>query len=168
MDRYRIATASLLLCMPLAALAVEAGRPVPKVAAARLDAPATKVDLAGFKGKVAYVDFWASWCAPCRVSMPVLDGLGKRYGAEGFVVVGVNKDTGEAEAKRFLERVPVSFTLVRDADDAVAKAFDVKAMPSGYLVDRKGVVRYVHRGYSGGETAAAIERQVQELLKESP
>lgn len=168
MHRYRLAAFALALFAAPAVHAVEAGKPLPKLSPPRLDAPATKVDLAGFKGKVVYVDFWASWCAPCRLSMPVLDGLAKRFGPEGFVVVGVNKDTGEAEARRFLERVPVSFALVRDGDDAVAKAFDVKAMPSGYLADRKGVVRYVHRGYSGGETALSIERQVQELLKESP
>jgi peroxiredoxin len=79
--------------------------------------------------------------------------------------VGFNKDVSNADAERFLQRVPVSFTLAQDEKDAAAKAFDVKAMPSGYLVDRKGVVRKVHRGFTA-ETAAELEHEVEELLKE--
>ena len=112
-----------------------------------------------------YVDFWASWCVPCRLSMPVLDALQRKHGARGFTVVGVNKDATLADAQRFVKRLPVSFALGRDENDAVARAFDVKAMPSGYLVDRKGVVRNVHRGFTN-ETAVALEREVEELLKE--
>jgi peroxiredoxin len=99
--------------------------------------------------------------------MPALQALYRKHGAAGFQVVGVNKDVSEADAKRFLQRVAVEFPLVTDGDDANAKAFGVKAMPSGYLVDRKGVVRYVHRGFTD-ETAAVLEKQVVLLLGESP
>jgi len=112
-----------------------------------------------------YVDFWASWCAPCRVSFPMLDALYRENGSRGFVVVGVNKDVSIDDAQKFLKKVPVTFTLVGDAKDAAAKAFDVKTMPSGYLVDRKGVVRKVHRGFTL-ETGAAIREEVEALLRE--
>lgn len=96
--------------------------------------------------------------------MPALDALSRRYGPQGFVVVGINKDASREEAERFLRRVPVGFTLVSDAEDAAARAFTVKAMPSGYLLDRGGVVRQIHRGFTP-ETAAAIEREVAALLR---
>ena len=146
------------------ALAVEAGMPVPRLALDALDG-GRAVSLDGLKGRVVYVDFWASWCVPCRLSMPALEEIYRRNKSRGFAVVGVNKDASVTDAKRFLTRVPVSFDLVQDASDAAARGFDVKAMPSGYLVDRKGVVRSVHRGFTA-ESAAAIEREVEALLEE--
>jgi thiol-disulfide isomerase/thioredoxin len=156
---------ALLLASP-AASALEAGAPLPPLAAPALGEPAREVAL-GAKGSVVYVDFWASWCTPCRQSMPVLDALQRRYGARGFRVVGVNKDVSVDDARRFLGKVPVSFTLVQDAQDRIARAFDVKAMPSGYLVDRHGVVRFVHRGFNEG-SEAALEHEIATLLAEAP
>lgn len=161
--RAAIALAALIACVP--ALAVESGGAAPTVALPRLGSIEPPPAIATLKGRVVYVDFWASWCVPCRLSMPVLDALYKKHSAAGFTVIGVNKDTTADDAQKFLKRVPVSFPLARDEQDAVAKAFDVKAMPSGYLIDRKGVVRKVHRGFTV-ETAGALEREIQELLKE--
>jgi thiol-disulfide isomerase/thioredoxin len=149
-----------------AAVAAEPGSAAPEVAMPRLDAPAQTLSLASLKGRVVYVDFWASWCVPCRLSMPALDALYRRHGARGFSVVGVNKDQSPADAERFLKRVTVTFPLASDARDAAARAFDVKAMPSGYLVDRKGVVRNVHRGFTA-ETAVELEREIETLLGEA-
>jgi thiol-disulfide isomerase/thioredoxin len=162
----RRAIAVLLACLAAPfAHALEAGSPVPAITAPRLAAPGAPVSLASLKGQVVYVDFWASWCVPCRLSMPTLDAMYRKYSGKGFAVVGFNKDVSSADAERFLQRVPVSFALAQDDKDAAAKAFDVKAMPSGYLVDRKGVVRKVHRGFTS-ETAAELEREIEELLKE--
>ena len=147
------------------ALALESGSPAPAMTAPALAEAAAPFTLAALKGQVVYVDFWASWCVPCRLSMPALDAMYRKYAAQGFAVVGVNKDVAAADARRFLLRVPVTFPLVQDAKDAAARAFDVKAMPSGYLIDRRGVVRRVHRGFTQ-ETAAVLEREVEELLKE--
>jgi len=158
-----VAALALAALAPVPALALEAGSPVPALEAAPLRPGASPVALAAQKGSVVYVDFWASWCVPCRTSMPALDALARRYASRGLRVVGVNKDAAPAEAERFLRRVPVSFTLVADADDRLAQAFGVKAMPSGYLVDRAGIVRRVHRGFTP-ETAAALEREIEELL----
>ena len=156
---------ALALAFAPCALALEAGSPLPDVALARLDEPAQSLSLASLRGNVVYVDFWASWCVPCRLSMPALDALYKQNRARGFAVVGVNKDVSAADARRFLAKVPVTFTLVSDGQDAAARAFDVKAMPSGYLVDRKGVVRKVHRGFTA-ETADTLAREIDALLKE--
>ena len=147
------------------ALAVEAGAPAPSLSMAALEDGGAPVAMPSLKGNVVYVDFWASWCVPCRLSMPALDDLYRKNRSRGFAVVGVNKDATPADAKRFLAKVPVSFSLVRDPEDAAAKGFDVKAMPSGYLVDRRGVVRYVHRGFTA-ETGAALEKEIDSLLKE--
>jgi thiol-disulfide isomerase/thioredoxin len=155
-----------IACASLPADALEAGAPVPPLSAPRLGHAASTLSTDGLRGKVAYFDFWASWCAPCRISMPVLDALYRKHGARGFVVVGVNKDVEAADARRFLERVTVSFPLVSDDGDRFARAFAVKAMPSGYLVDRRGVVRRVHRGFTP-DTAAVLEREIEALLAET-
>ena len=147
--RFLLVLASLA-CVP--AFAVEVGEAAPAVPGAP-------------RGQVLYVDFWASWCVPCRLSMPALDALYRKHGAAGFAVVGVNKDVSADDANRFLQRVPIHFRWVPDADDALAKAFGVKAMPSGYLVDREGIVRKVHRGFTA-ETASALDGEIQSLLGE--
>jgi thiol-disulfide isomerase/thioredoxin len=162
----RGAAVLLWLFASTGAWALEAGARLPDLSLPALESGAP-VALSSLKGKVVYVDFWASWCVPCRLSMPKLDALYRQHADKGFVVVGVNKDTGVPEAERFLKKVSVTFPLARDGGDAAARAFDVKAMPSGYLVDRKGVVRYIHRGFTE-ETAVELEKQVDALLKESP
>ena len=156
-----------LLAFALAANAVEAGAPAPGIALKPLAGSSAPATLAALKGSVVYVDFWASWCTPCLRSMPALRTLHGKHREQGFVVVGVNKDVNPAEAERFLRRFPVSFPLVDDTGDAVAKAFDVKTMPSGYLIDRAGVVRQVHRGFTA-ETEATLSRDIEALLKEKP
>jgi len=117
------------------------------------------------RGQVVYLDFWASWCIPCRLSFPALDQLHKKYRGRGFEVVAVNKDVVAADSGRFLARIPVGFTLVTDPDDRIVRAYQVKSMPSGYLLDRKGRVRHVHEGFRSN-SAEQIEAQIIELLKE--
>jgi cytochrome c biogenesis protein CcmG/thiol:disulfide interchange protein DsbE len=158
---------ALILALPLSGLAVEPGGAAPTLSMPRMDDSGKSVTLASLRGKVVYVDFWASWCIPCRISLPTLDRLARENGPKGFEVVGVNKDVRRDDADRFLARVPVSFILVADSSDAAAKAFGVKTMPSGYLVDRKGVVRYVHGGFTRS-TADALTQEVAQLLAEKP
>jgi thiol-disulfide isomerase/thioredoxin len=157
--------ASVPLALPGIACALQPGNPMPEVAPPQLAAPAAPLAFTSFRGSVVYVDFWASWCVPCRVSMPALEALYRKYRGMGLRVVGVNKDVARADAQRFLERVAVSFPLVADPGDAVARAFGVQAMPSGYLVDRRGVVRYVHRGFTE-ESASALAAEIELLLKD--
>jgi thiol-disulfide isomerase/thioredoxin len=161
----RWSLAAIAFALSTSAAALESGMSAPTLAMTSLTEGGSPVSLADLKGQVVYVDFWASWCVPCRLSMPTLDDLYRRNRSRGFAVVGVNKDATAADARRFVAKVPVTFALVQDASDAAARGFDVKAMPSGYLVDRKGVVRHVHRGFTA-ETGAALEREIDSLLKE--
>ena len=156
---------ALALLASVPALALEPGAALPAISAPRLAEPGNTLSLAAFKGQVLYIDFWASWCVPCRLSMPALDALYRENRARGFMVIGINKDVSADDAARFLKRVPVTFPLVQDAEDRAARAFDVKAMPSGYLVDRRGLVRKVHRGFTA-ETAATLAKEIDDLLKE--
>jgi peroxiredoxin len=169
MNPSRLASPAIVALVLLAtpAGALEPGEPMPPISGARLDAPREAVDAAALRGRVVYVDFWASWCIPCRQSMPALDGLYRKHAPRGFAVVGVSKDVSESDARRFLQRVSVSFPLVMDDGDALARAFGVKAMPSGYLVDRRGLVRRVHRGFTEA-TAAGLDGEIQALLGETP
>jgi cytochrome c biogenesis protein CcmG, thiol:disulfide interchange protein DsbE len=157
--------AALVFCVSQSVLAVEAGAPVPDFSATRLDEPSQSLRLSSLKGSVVYVDFWASWCVPCRLSLPALDALYRENRSRGFAVVGISKDSSLEDAQKFMKKVPVTFPLLPDLQDAAAKAFDVKTMPSGYLVDRKGVVRKVHRGFTM-ETAAELRTEIDALLKE--
>jgi peroxiredoxin len=163
----RMLFALFFLALSGASLAVEVGAPAPAVAFKPLGDSKAPSSLAALKGSVVYVDFWASWCTPCLRSMPALRTLYGKHKDQGFVVVGVNKDVSPAEAERFLRRFPVSFPLVSDSDDSVAKAFDVKTMPSGYLIDRTGTVRQVLRGFTA-ETEVELSKQVAELLAAKP
>jgi cytochrome c biogenesis protein CcmG, thiol:disulfide interchange protein DsbE len=162
----RAALCVLALAVSAPAAALEEGARAPVLSAPRLGEPQQQLALQSFKGRVVYVDFWASWCAPCRLSMPALDALYRKHAPRGFAVVGFNKDVSLADAQRFLARVPVTFALAQDSGDAAARAFDVKAMPSGYLIDRRGVIRRVHRGFTT-ETAAALEQEIETLLGEA-
>jgi peroxiredoxin len=161
----RLFFCALFLAASTSAAALETGAPLPDLAMARLGDPAASISMRSLKGQVVYVDFWASWCVPCRLSMPALDALFRENRARGFTVVGINKDVSADDASRFVQRVRVTFPLVQDAGDAAARAFDVKAMPSGYLVDRRGVVRKVHRGFTA-ESGAELAKEIEMLLKE--
>lgn len=161
--------AALLVLLALGALAhaAQPGSPAPSITMPRMDDSGKKLSLDSLRGKVVYVDFWASWCIPCRISVPSLERLYRENAGRGFEVVGVNKDVRADDAQRFLKRMPVSFTLVGDESDAAAKAFDVKTMPSGYLIDRKGIVRHVHGGFTR-TTADTLAEEVRLLLQERP
>ncbi|PTN13226.1 TlpA family protein disulfide reductase [Nitrosomonas aestuarii] len=123
--------------------------------------------LQSLKGKVVYVDFWASWCPPCAQSFPFLNQLQKDYGEQGLQIIGVNLDEKVADADKFLTRYPAEFTITTDPTKQCAKDFDVIAMPSSYLIDREGIVRYIHRGFRPGETKE-LRLIVEQLLHYQP
>ncbi len=137
----------------------------PRLSLTPLEAARPVIAPAQLRGKVVYVDFWASWCVPCRASFPWLEGLHRKYGEQGLVVLGINKDQEPGDAGKFLARYPASFPLLRDPGDALAKGFAVRGMPSAYLIDRRGNIRHTHVGFRQ-ETAAELERLLVELLKE--
>ncbi|MEQ8858044.1 MAG: TlpA disulfide reductase family protein [Pseudomonadales bacterium] len=138
---------ALLLVAPLgwtrAATAVvrSVGSAAPDVSLPSLHAGAEPVRLADFRGKVVYLDFWSAWCAPCRRAMPRLDDLRRAFPREAFEVVGVNVDAEAADARRFLEGVPVSYPVAADSAGRVAAEFGVSALPALIVIGADGVVR---------------------------
>ncbi len=104
-------------------------------------------ELPDHPGKVVLVDFWASWCVPCRRSFPWMNEMQARYADNGLVIVAVNLDTDDADADAFLREFPATFTIVRDADASLAHKFDVIAMPSSYLIGRDGSQVSRHLGF---------------------
>jgi thiol-disulfide isomerase/thioredoxin len=125
------------------------------------------LQLEEFRGKVVYLDFWASWCGPCRQSLPWMERLRRDLRPLGLEVIAVNVDEDPADAARFLKRYPVNFPVIGDARGAIAALYDVRDMPSSYLIDRKGVVRHVHRGFNRAD-AARLRARVEALLAEQP
>ena len=121
----------------------------PGAAAPDLQLPGLKdgVNLSALKGKVVYLDFWASWCGPCRQSFPFMNDLQARYRAQGLEVIGVNLDGKRDDADTFLAQVPAQFTLAFDAKGDSARRFEVKGMPSSFLIGRDGRLVAVHRGF---------------------
>ena len=123
------------------------------------------VSLASLKGKVVMLNFWASWCGPCRQEMPLLEQMHKRYSALGFTLVGVNVDANSKDAEEWLSKTPVSFPVLFDRESKVSALYNVKAMPSTVFIDRKGNVRYLHKGYKSGDEGEYLN-QIRALLKE--
>jgi cytochrome c biogenesis protein CcmG, thiol:disulfide interchange protein DsbE len=127
---------------------------------------ASELDLSAYRGKVVYIDFWASWCGPCRQSFPWLDNLVRAYASRNFVVIGVNVDRDRERAERFLNEIPAEFPIVYDPKGDLATAYKVAGMPSAILIDRAGHVRFQHSGFSEKQKGL-YEEQLQTLLAES-
>ena len=122
---------------------------------------------AGLSGKVVLVDFWASWCGPCLRSFPWMNELQQRHAGEGLVIVAVNLDQDRALADAFLKKLPARFRVEYDPAGQVATRFGVQAMPTSFLIDRRGQVRARHAGFRDA-LRTEREHQIQQLLKETP
>jgi len=153
--------ALLSLSLALPAFALDAGQRLPEIGLT--DLSGRKVDVASLQGKVVVVDFLASWCAPCKQELPVLEKLYKKYQGQGLVVVGVSVDEELSNLQGLLKQIRVSFPVVHDASKAVAGRYKPPRMPSSYVVDRKGIVRHVHAGFRS-EDAAKLEAEIKALL----
>jgi peroxiredoxin len=116
------------------------------------------------RGRVVMVNFWATWCGPCRQEMPQLNRLFEKYRASGFVLLGVNVDDDSSKAREVASKLGVTFPVLLDTDKTVSKLYDLSTMPSTVIIDRDGKVRYVHRGYLTGYEDN-YEKQIRELLK---
>jgi thiol-disulfide isomerase/thioredoxin len=153
---------ALATIFPITAHAAEAGKPLPDLKGVALEG-----DVPSVRGKVVLVDFWASWCGPCRKSFPALEELHQRYKGRGLVVLGVSVDEDAGAMKRFLQQHAVTFPTARDAAHKLVEAVKVSAMPTSLLVDRHGVIRFVNSGFRGAETEAALRKQIEQLLSDS-
>jgi len=123
------------------------------------------VALADLKGQIVLVNFWASWCGPCRKEMPILEQLNRQYRAKGVTLVGVNVEPDTAAAVDWLKATPVSFPILFDVDSKVSKLYQVEGMPNTVILDRTGKVRYIHRGYSAGAENEYLD-QIRALIRE--
>ncbi len=129
------------------------------------DAAGNTVALSDLRGQVVLINFWASWCGPCREEMPLLDQLSNKYGPLGFTLLGINVEEERDLADRFLAGTPVDFPVLYDPENGVSKLYDVIAMPTTVLVDRQGVIRFVHHGYEPGYENE-YQDQVRQLIRE--
>ena len=123
------------------------------------------IRLSEYRGQVVLINFWASWCGPCRQEMPHLDDIHRKYEALGFTVFGVNVEQDRNMADKVLRDIPVSFPILFDDNNRVSELYGVDAMPATVLVDRNGDIRYMHRGYKPGYELE-YEKQVKTLIRE--
>jgi thiol-disulfide isomerase/thioredoxin len=116
-------------------------------------------------GQVVLVDFWASWCAPCRASFPAYARLEETYGGRGLVILAVSVDQHGGDFAAFVRKFSPTFSTVRDRGQALVKVVAVPAMPTSYLLGRDGVVRFVHAGFYGDRTERELRQEIQALLQ---
>lgn len=156
-----LAVASLLALVPLRA-EVKAGDAFPSLTEAGLTGGAVPATA----GKLVVVDFWASWCAPCKASFPALAKIQADYAARGVVIVGVSVDEKDANYAAFVKKWAPPFAVVHDQTHRLAATVDVPAMPSSYVLGRDGRVRFVHQGFHGAATDRELRAQLDQLLAE--
>jgi peroxiredoxin len=159
----------------LAAIIAAAALALPALAADPTGSPApaftlgssagSNVSLAQYKGQVVMLNFWASWCGPCRQEMPLLESIYKKYNRMGFTLIGVNVEPDSNAANQWLKQTPVSFPILYDKDSKVSKMYDVAGMPSTVIIDRTGKVRVLHRGYKPGDENEYLD-SIRTLVRE--
>ena len=157
-----IAVAGVLLLAPGSRGELKKGDHSPDLKSFRLEGTVPDT-----RGKVVLLDFWASWCAPCKASFPEMERLYKSYGPRGFTIVAVSVDEKRDNMEHFVKSMRVSFPVVRDAQQKLVAAADVQTMPTSFLIDRSGKVRFVHSGFRGEQTVREYRREIETLLKET-
>jgi len=155
-----VPAALLAASLATAPAALKVGDTLPDLATFKLEGALP----ASLKGKILVVDFWASWCLPCAESFPVMDELQKKYG-DRVVFIAVNVETKAAKMKVFLQKHPVSFTVVRDANQKLVEVAEPETMPTSLIVDADGKVRFRHTGFDREETRKQYLSEIDSLLK---
>ncbi|HEY9153600.1 MAG TPA: TlpA disulfide reductase family protein [Opitutaceae bacterium] len=149
------------LLTPPAHARVESGAPFPTLSHFPADG-----SIPSYQGKVTLVDFWASWCAPCRTSFPALSKLRGQY-SDDVAIIGISIDENASDYAQFIHRFKPTFSTVRDVSQKIVATVEVPTMPTSYLLDRHGVVRFVHIGFHDN-TPAELQHEIDQLLKETP
>ena len=156
--RSAILAAALSLSPP--ALALDKGTVAPAIELPSADGT---FKLSQYQGKVVYVDFWASWCGPCRQSFPWMNAMQAKYRAQGLQIVGINLDAKSADASKFLAETPAQFTVAFDPKGTTPRLYAVKGMPTSFLVGRDGKIISEHTGFHDGQRAE-LEKTLQQAL----
>ncbi|MCF7971978.1 MAG: TlpA family protein disulfide reductase [Methylococcaceae bacterium] len=156
---------ALALGFSLSAHALELEQAAPEFSLPQLSSGKMN-SLSQYRGKVIYLDFWASWCAPCRTSFPLLEKLYQANKDKGFALVAINMDEDLEAANSFLKSYPATFDILRDAEGKWADDYGVETMPTSFIIDKKGIVRHIHSGFAKDDIAD-IEKIVTKLLAES-
>jgi cytochrome c biogenesis protein CcmG/thiol:disulfide interchange protein DsbE len=144
------------------AMAVNRGEPVPALELAAWQDANPAINLQGLHGKILYIDFWASWCVPCKKSFPFMNTLREKYSAEELQILAINMDEYRADAEKFLKNTPALFTLLQ-GNAEVAKAFDIPGLPTAYLIDINGMIVARHTGFNKKSAKKTIQ-QIEFLL----
>ena len=154
----KVIAAALVVMMfaPLPASAV-------KATSFNLQGLRSSVNLDNYRGRVVYLDFWASWCTPCRKSFPWMNAMQEQYGKYGFEIVAINLDENRELAYQFLKQTPANFTIAFDPSGQTAESYSVEVMPSSFLIDRKGELVAIHKGFRKVDSAA-LEKEIRQLL----
>ena len=144
------------------ALALDVGDRAPSFARPALGGKGM-VELSQYRGKVVYLDFWASWCAPCLTAIPEIEKMRGEFPSEDFQIIAVNLDQKTKKALRFLKKHPVGYPSASDPKGQLPGQYGVETMPTSYLIDRQGVIRYVHRGFKRGD-GSKLRSEIRSLL----
>lgn len=145
-------------------LALDQGQLAPPIDLEALNG--SRVQLRDFNGKLLYLDFWASWCSPCRQSFPWMSSIEKKYRDRGFEVLAINLDAKPVDAYKFLNQMPVQFRIAFDPKGLTPKSYSVKSMPTSFLIDRDGTILYRHNGFNNS-SAVEIEKLIAQKLNEN-
>ncbi len=156
-------TILILMLMPVFAQAGQVGTVAPDFSLTDLNGKT--VALQQLKGKVVLLDFWAPWCPPCREELPALDALYKKYNNDGLVIIGIDIDDSEKLVAEFLQKAPVSFTILIDRKGTLTRQYRFRTLPAAFIIGKDGVIRYQHMGF-GKEFMPTYEKEIVELLKQ--
>lgn len=166
MSTRKLSYFSLLLAVLLSgqAQALERGQLAPEFS---IPGNNRQIKLSDFRGKLVYLDFWASWCGPCKKSFPWMNALQEKYSQRGFTVLAVNLDTKTEDSELFLSKVPANFLIGFDKQGELPKQFQVQGMPSSVLIDREGKIIAIHKGFNEN-SAKKIEEEIEIQLQKKP
>jgi len=164
MKNYKAIILAAATLLSSSVYALDKGAVAPDFSLPELQSTTTH-QLSQYQGKVIYLDFWASWCAPCRTSFPLLEKLYQDYKDQGFEIVAINMDEEKERAENFLTHYPASFEILRDAQAQWAEIYGVETMPTSFIIDKKGIIREVHHGFAKADIVE-IKQTVKQLLAE--
>src|SRR4051812_48230908 len=158
-----VIAATILVMLPVAALAdFKEGDKLPDLTSFELQGKLPEE----LNGHVILLDFWASWCGPCKNSFPAMEALSKEYASQGLTIIAISVDEKRANMQAFLNSAKVSFTVVGDPRHRLVAAADIRTMPTSFLIDRFGKIRFVHAGFDPDKTKREYVREIEQLLRE--